>query len=678
MTLQRLSAEDKAAHLDGALKECMKQIRLIKEESEQQLQDVIFAKTQQWENLRFDLDSRIVDLEQELLLAAAENDAISRSLQERSTMLMKISEEKSQSDSEIEILKASIQSCEKEIGSLKYEVHVVTKELEIRNEEKNMSVRSADVVNKQHLEDVKKMAKLDAECQRLRKLVRKRLPGPAALAQMRHEVDGFDQKSADVKVHHPSSNALGKHFGSAQDSTLASLQQYQKENEFLTSRLLGMEEETKMLKEALSKRNSELQNSRNICAKTSSKLRNLETRMLVMNRQSPSKSNPEAYVDCTLSQNGSNPRSLTSMSEDGLDEQESFGESWSMPFISDKDAVKHDKVDHSHNLELLDDFLEMEKLACLSTESNVTTSYVNASVKASKECQDDQSQPKSMVDSGEEVSLSELQSRIALMVKTRAKDLDMGKLLEDIKTILQDVQEDANYSADNMETNVLHRNYPFTVDQILKNAISEILYFFLEYCREIQRMDPNSDSVSQIRQKIQELSDSMEKVIGCSTGCESLVIAVSGVISKINEYKIKEGETNGHNGVKDLENQGPSDSGTLRDFAELKCKKDALEDELVKCNGDLESLNAQLKEMASKLYSSEKSNSLAETQLRCMTESYKSIEARACELEAEVNELRSKIKNLDKELQQERVKYLEEQARCKDLEEQIERSAFVH
>ncbi|CAN6927309.1 unnamed protein product [Brassica oleracea var. botrytis] len=68
---------------------------------------------------------------------------------------------------------------------------IVSRELEIRNEEKNMCIRSADAANKQHLEGVKKIAKLEAECQRLRSLVRKKLPGPAALAQMKLEVESL-------------------------------------------------------------------------------------------------------------------------------------------------------------------------------------------------------------------------------------------------------------------------------------------------------------------------------------------------------------------------------------------------------------------------------------------------------------------------------------------------------
>ena len=43
-----------------------------------------------------------------------------------------------------------------------------------------MSVRSAEVANKQHLEGVNKIVKLEAECQRLRG-VRKKWPSPRTL-----------------------------------------------------------------------------------------------------------------------------------------------------------------------------------------------------------------------------------------------------------------------------------------------------------------------------------------------------------------------------------------------------------------------------------------------------------------------------------------------------------------
>ncbi|KAH0776753.1 hypothetical protein KY290_008164 [Solanum tuberosum] len=173
VTLLKLTVEDRASHLDGALKECMRQIRNLKE---QKLHDVIQNKAKQFDKINHEFEANLdqkllrsaaensalssslherssmvimkhefeANLDQQLLRSAAENSALSSSLQERSSMVIKLSEKKSQAEAKIEMLNRNIESCGREINSLKYELHINSKELEIRNEEKNMSVRYAD------------------------------------------------------------------------------------------------------------------------------------------------------------------------------------------------------------------------------------------------------------------------------------------------------------------------------------------------------------------------------------------------------------------------------------------------------------------------------------------------------------------------------------------------------
>ncbi|KAM3280799.1 hypothetical protein P3S67_027819 [Capsicum chacoense] len=90
--------------------------------------------------MKHEFEAKLANLDQQLLRSAAENSALSRSLQERSSMMIQLSEEKAQAEAEIEMLK------------------------------KNMSVRSAEFADKQHLEGVKKIAN-----------VWKKLLGPTAL-----------------------------------------------------------------------------------------------------------------------------------------------------------------------------------------------------------------------------------------------------------------------------------------------------------------------------------------------------------------------------------------------------------------------------------------------------------------------------------------------------------------
>ncbi|KAJ6399582.1 hypothetical protein OIU77_020188 [Salix suchowensis] len=481
VTLSKLTAEDRASHLDGALKECMRQIRNLKEEHEHRVQEVVLNKNKQLDKIKMDFEAKIANLDQELLRSAAENAALSRSLQERSNMLIRISEEKSEAEAEIELLKSNIESCEREINSHKYELHVISKELEIRNEEKNMSMRSAEAANKQHMEGVKKVTKLEAECQRLRSLVRKKLPGPAALAQMKIEVESLGRDYGDSRLRRSPVKPPSPHLPSVTEFSLDNAHKFHKENEFLTERLFAMEEETKMLKEALAKRNSELQASRNLCAKTASKLQSFEAQFQTSNQQKISpKSSIQVPAEGYSGQNISNPPSLTTVSEDGNDDTQSCADSWATTSISEFSSFKKDnhseklnKAENAKHLELMDDFLEMEKLALnadsaatISNSPNNKTSEVSNSDdsgEVSLQKEDTLSEEKhnldppvnhlscskdsSAIDSGSDADLSsftKLQLRISMLLDSGSKEADMGKILEDIKQVVQDAETGAS------------------------------------------------------------------------------------------------------------------------------------------------------------------------------------------------------------------------------------------
>jgi len=64
---------------------------------------------------------------------------------------------------------------------------------------------------------------------------------------------------------------------------------------------------------------------------------------------------------------------------------------------------------------------------------------------------------------------------------------------------------------------------------------------------------------------------------------------------------------------------------------------------------------------------------LSETQLKCMAESYKSLESRKLELENEIEVLRSKIDALTAELSDERQSHQDDLVKYRDLEEKMER-----
>ncbi|KAK9059908.1 hypothetical protein SSX86_020612 [Deinandra increscens subsp. villosa] len=681
VTLLKLTAEDRAAHLDGALKECMRQIRNLKEEHEQTVHDVVLAKTKQFEKMKHEFDGKIANLDQELMRSAAENAAVSRSLQDRSNMLIKMSEEKSQAEAEIELLKSNIESCEREINSLKYELHIVAKELEIRNEEKNMSVRSAEVANKQHLEGVKKIAKLEAECQRLRGLVRKKLPGPAALAQMKLEVDNLGRDYGEPRVKRspvkPPTPVSSPHFSSVTDFSLDNVQKYQKENDLLTERFLAMEEETKMLKEALSKRNTELQASRSICAKTVSKLQSLESQL-----------QSNSQLKAIISHNASNPQSVASVSEEGNDDDVSIAGSWATTLISELPHNKKDKTiespqrsENANRLELMDDFLEMEKLACSSNDSAAAT---DSELQGKEKTEPD--------------LLENLRSKISDLLNSLPKDTDTEKIYAEINQVVQ---------------GSVGETY-----EELAVAISQIYDFVLHLRKEAKSVMGTSLEENGMFQKLEEFRE----IESSNMNLKDFILCISGILGKAGElrfsflgYEINDAEasspdcidkvalpenkvdySNGCNPFSDMTSDPdtPHDGNSvpisesnvslskcsLEDFEQIKLEKENMVMELSRCNENLETAKLrlsetehQLSEVTSQLTAAQKLNCLSETQLKCMAESYNSLEVRAAGLQSRVNLLESKIVMLDNELEEERKNHKDTEAKCKDLQDQLQR-----
>lgn len=796
VTLSKLTAEDRASHLDGALKECMRQIRNLKEEHEQKIQEVALTKTKQLDKIKGELEAKIANLEQELLRSAAENGALSRSLQEHSNMIIKLSEEKAQAEAEIEMLKCNIESCEREINSLKYELHVVSKELEIRNEEKNMSMKSAEAASKQHMEGVKKIAKLEAECQRLCGLVRKKLPGPAALAQMKLEVENLGREYGKARLKRSPVKPASPHLSPLPEFPLENIQKFQKENEFLTERLLAMEEETKMLKEALAKRNSELQASRSMCAKTLSKLQSLETHLQTSDQQ---KGCPKSIIQITresiYSQNASNAPSLTSISEDGNDDVGKCVESWSTASLSELSQTQNEKnieksalSEGTNKLELMDDFLEVEKLARLSNDSsgdtsisisssNTTTeivttkiSDINTHIDGSSEKQSDLNSSPNQVSSGAVFSasglqsdvngssLTELQSRILTVFNSMSRDADIENILDDIKHVLEEARDTSNqhsvgyipqyvHPTDatcdrqvnpedaglNLEKEITSSQKTTEYVQItsdLEAAISNIHNFVLFLGREAMSVHDISSDGDGVKLKIEEFSHTFNKVICNKATLLQFVLDLSYVLAKASEfrfsvlgYKGAEAETNSpdcidkialpenklaqdnssgerfQNGcshnlnpcsdpqIPDVGNliSGYESSATPHQFSKeefenLKQEKEKATVDLSRCTEILEMTKSQLQEteqllaeVKSQLASSERSNSLAETQLKCMAESYRALETRAQELETELNLLRVKTETLENELQDEKRGHENALAKCKELEEQLQR-----
>lgn len=361
----RDAGEERIAQLDGALKECMQQLRFVRDEQEQRVHDAMMKTTREFEKSQKLLEEKLAETSKRLSKIGAENTHLSKALLVKEKLTEDLRKQLSQMEADLNAIMTRLESTEKDNASLTYEVRVLEKELEIRNEEREFNRRTADAAHKQHLEGAKKIAKLESECQRLRLLVRKRLPGPAALAKMKNEVEMLGRDSVDMRRRSLSPNGL------MYDSTADKFPETPaKKINILTEQLCAMEEENAILKEALNKKMNELQFSKNMYNRAASKLSQVETAV----GESPR----GTFMPHELS--------VASMSDIGSDDKASCAESWASALITELEHFRNEKQKGSptcksvgaSDINLMDDFVEMEKLAVVSADKQSVGSYASS------------------------------------------------------------------------------------------------------------------------------------------------------------------------------------------------------------------------------------------------------------------------------------------------------------
>ncbi|KAL3014475.1 hypothetical protein AAZX31_06G108400 [Glycine max] len=147
LTLQNSTLEDRVTHLDSALKECVRQLRQTREEQDQNIHDVLLKKTQELESAKTKLEKQLMEL-------LNKPDASNAS---------------SPSSTDIGMCQ-KVEYLEKENMALKHELQGQSEKLELRTIERDLSTQTAEMASKQHLESINKVAKLEAECRRLKNL----------------------------------------------------------------------------------------------------------------------------------------------------------------------------------------------------------------------------------------------------------------------------------------------------------------------------------------------------------------------------------------------------------------------------------------------------------------------------------------------------------------------------
>ncbi|XP_050379560.1 filament-like plant protein [Argentina anserina] len=150
---KNLALKDRVGHLDGALKECVRQLRHAREEQDQNTNEVVAKRTREWDSSKSILESQLSDLQAQLQVAKTEAAA--------------------SIDLDLQLKREATQI---ENSALKHSLRSRLKELEITFIERDLSTQAAEAASKQYLESIKKVSKLEAECRRLNALARKALP----------------------------------------------------------------------------------------------------------------------------------------------------------------------------------------------------------------------------------------------------------------------------------------------------------------------------------------------------------------------------------------------------------------------------------------------------------------------------------------------------------------------
>ncbi|KAK4256834.1 hypothetical protein QN277_006507 [Acacia crassicarpa] len=142
--------EERVNQLDRALKECVRQLQQAREEQEQKIHEAVVNNSLIWESKKSELEGKVVELEAQLQTAKAETTtSISSDLRQK------------------------LEAVEKENASLKLELQSRLQQIEFMITETDLSTQAAEAVSKQYLESITKIAKLEAECRRLKAIAHK-------------------------------------------------------------------------------------------------------------------------------------------------------------------------------------------------------------------------------------------------------------------------------------------------------------------------------------------------------------------------------------------------------------------------------------------------------------------------------------------------------------------------
>ncbi|KAK7319892.1 hypothetical protein RJT34_04620 [Clitoria ternatea] len=325
------------------------------EDQEHMLCGAISKITKEHEKIQKEMEEKLRETSKRIDELTAENTHLANALLTKEKSIGDLVKNKEAADAEFSTLMARLDSTEKENAFLRYEFHMLEKELEVQKEEIDYSRQYVDASHKQYLESSQKASKLEAECQRLRLLQRKRSPGSAGLVNVKNEVGMMRRRKSNSGrelIYKNNDN------GNSTDVT-------EKSFSMMIKRLQDLDEENKALKRILTKKNSELDSSRMMYAETASRLSQAEILLRKISENQKSMELTRCYPP-------SNQIPLISNFDIYSDDGAISSGSWANALMSELEHLRTTEAkNHRSNSDMsfMDDFVEMEKRAIVSIDT---------------------------------------------------------------------------------------------------------------------------------------------------------------------------------------------------------------------------------------------------------------------------------------------------------------------
>lgn len=342
--------------VDATLKEHLQPPSCVQEEQEKKLSGVIPKISIEDEKIQKELEEKLRKTSKMIDDLTAENTHLANALLTKEKSIGDLVKCKQEADAEFSTLMTRLDTTEKENSFLRYEFHVLEKELEIRKEETDYSRQYADASHKQYLECSQKVSYLEAESQKLRLMLQKRSPGSAGVVNMKNEVGMMRRRK---------SNSNRELIYKDNDADVS-----EKSFSLMMRRLQDLDEENKALKRILTKKNSELESSRLMYAETASRLSQAE---ILLRKVSEN----QKCVELSRCYPTSNELPLMSNCDIYSDDEAISSGSWANALISELEHLrtseakvrKSSKATEVSDMSFMDDFVEMEKRAIVSIDT---------------------------------------------------------------------------------------------------------------------------------------------------------------------------------------------------------------------------------------------------------------------------------------------------------------------